>query len=195
MRKSKVYFDSNIWIHYLWIEKVSFPKEFLKENLRKERSHKIVTSLDSLKYKVIASLFIESEISGYFENYLRYLRGLSKGFDYTNCHKYKKHFSLRAKEAKEIASYFEEIAELNSVEVVAPILDDKSLAFFRTATCSHYIDYVDALHLIIALAEGCKYLITEDKDFRKKGNKLLKDSELIQDLRIVNVKEAVRHLK
>ncbi len=63
------------------------------------------------------------------------------------------------------------------------------------ATCDYYLDYMDAFHLIVALIEGCKYLITEDKDFKKKGNRLLRDSKLIEDARLIDGKEAISYLK
>jgi len=197
MRRLKLYIDSNVWISYLWIKKVvSFPKKFARDNKRRERSYKIISSLlNGKKVRIIFSLFNESEISGYFRDYLRFVKGLSLGYDYTNSHKYKENFLLSKAEKEEITSYFEYIASHNLVEVVEPQLDEKSLTFFRIATCGYYLDYIDALHLLVALMEGCKYLITEDKDFRQRGNGLLRDNKLISDLRIVNGKEILRLLK
>ena len=193
----KIYLDSNLWINYLWIKKVaSLPKKFAKHNKSRQRSYEIVNYLLNQKafkrIAIVSSLFNGSEISGYFRDYLRFLRGLNLGYDYTNCHKYKQSFRLFSREKKEITSYFEYIGNLKAVEVVEPKLDGKSLEFFRLATCDYYLDYMDAFHLLVALMEGCKYLITEDKDFKGKGNKLLRNNELLKDIRLINSKEATR---
>ena len=193
----KLYLDSNVWINYLWVEKVvSLPKRFAKNNGRRERDYKIVSwLLNKKKFKIISSLFNDTEISGYFRDYLRFIKGLSLGFDYTNSHKYKKLFSLSEKEKKEITSYFKYISNQDSVEITEPQLDEKSLIFFRMATCDYYLDYMDAFNLISALIDGCEYLITEDKEFKRKGNKLLRDNLLIKDIKIIDGKEALSYLK
>ncbi|MFH0936931.1 MAG: hypothetical protein V1808_01405 [Candidatus Daviesbacteria bacterium] len=191
MRQSKIYLDSNIWIQYLWVEQVSFCDEFNKDNKDRERSYKFVKGLTEKSIPVISSLFINAEISGYFRDYLRFRKSLTLGFDFTNSHKYKQHFRLLANEKKEINSYLEHLANLSYVEVVKlKGLDATSLDFFEIATCEYELEYMDTIHLIVAMSEGCEYLITGDKDFRNKGNKFLHDQKLSSDIRIINIKEA-----
>lgn len=187
---SRIYLDSNIWINYLWVEKVSFPEEFHKENNIKKVCYDIITNLDTTKYKIISSLFNDSEISLYFRDYLRFVKGLGLGFDYTNSHKQKQGFTLDKKEKDEINSCLEHIANKDSVEVIEFGLDEKSMTFFRLAICDYYLDYMDALHLIGALINQCKYIITADKDFCSKGNTLLKEQNLSEDIKIVYYKNA-----
>lgn len=195
MSGAKLYFDSNIWIHYLWVEKVSFSKEFANVNLPREICHQIVTAMGKKRYTVISSLFNDTEISNYFSDYLRFIKGLGLGFDYTNSHKYKDSFLLTRKEKTEINSYLTHINELEFVEVVELNLDEKSLQFFRMATCDYYLDYMDAFHLLGAMINGCRYLVSADKDFRKKANRLLKDQGLIKDIGVLYFKEAIKVLK
>lgn len=195
MDKINLYFDSNVWINYLWIEKVSFSKVFDTKNLVRKSCHKIVTNLDNDKYKVTSSLFNDTEISNYFSDYLRFLRGLGQGFDYTNSHKYKQQFNLTREEKKQINLYLTHIADLNYVEIIELNLDTKSLEFFRIAILNYQIEYMDAFHLICAMASGCRYIVTADKDFCKKANKLLRDQKLTKDIRVLYFKEAIRVIK
>jgi len=195
MTSSKIYLDSNVWINYLWVDKVSFTKKFDNKNRAREICSKLVKSLSKSQNKVISSLFNDSEISSYFRDYMRFLRGLGLGFDFTNAHKHKDSFSLTKKERKEINNYLVHIAGMNFVEVVDLDLDPKSLHFFRLATCDFDIDYMDTFHLLGAMINGCRYLITADKDFCLKANKLLKNQKLNNDIKILYYKEAGKVLK
>lgn len=194
MEQVKLYLDSNIWIYYLWVNKVALPKTYDRNNKPRERSNILVAELENKKFTVVSSLFNESEISSYFRDYLRFIKGLNYGYDYTNNHKFKDQFFLTKKEREEITSYFEYIANLNFVEVVQLKLDEKSLTFFRLATCEYDVDYMDAFHLLAALINGCNYLITADTPFKTKGNKLLTDQKIIKEIRIIDVKEALNLL-
>lgn len=191
MRQIKLYIDSNIWIQYLWIKQVSYSEEFDRSNKERERSYKFIEGLSGKNILVISSLFIDAEISGYFRDYLRFRKSLTLGFDYTNSHKYKREFKLLAGDKKDINNCLIHINSLKYVKLVKlEGLNSKSLDFFRIATCEYELDYMDAVHLIVAMSEGSQYLITCDKDFLNKGNKLIKDQKLSNDIRIVNIKEA-----
>ncbi len=185
-----LYLDTNIWIDYLWFKKVALDTKFIRDTRKRQLSVELITFLSEKNYRVVTSLFHNTEISTWFRDWLLFKQALSKGFHFGDFQRYKRSFKLSEKEREEVSSYYSWISDLPFVDSVQlKNLNEKALDAFFILTTDYGVWYMDALHLIVAMIEGCRYLITGDLDFKDKANQFLKDEGLIQNIKILSTKE------
>ncbi len=110
--------------------------------------------------------------------------------DLPNLKKKKKWSSLSENESTQINEYLENISKLPWVEAVELAgLEKEDLEMFSALTLEYHLDFADAFHIIIAMIENCKFLVTRDEVMREKASAFLKDNALEDDFEVVRPTE------
>ena len=167
----EVYFDSNIWIDYSWgiVNDTGRRKKYVDD---------LVNAIEAKRIKVISSLFLNTEISAHFRDWLLLRKIIRDGYSYREFARLKKQYGLDERERREIDGIIQNIASLSWVRFVElEELNRSSLNVFEVLTLDYLLDSIDALHNIIAANEECRFLITKDEDMRERMNWFLEDNK------------------
>ena len=180
----RIYFDANIWINYLWgIEPGGTHKQEIQKMLDGIGQHIVVTSI-----------FLHTEISAHFRDWIVLQKIIREGRSYRelgNLKKQKKYNSLLPSESDKINSRLEHISALDYVDTrQLEGLDDAKIALFSTLTLEYHLEFPDAMHVVIAMAEGCACLVTNDEEMRDKTKEFLNSEGIKEkDFSICSLKE------
>jgi len=181
----RVYFDTNIWIDYLWGTH--------KGKKIKKPTGEVIDFIIGGKHKVVSSVFLFTEISSHFKDWYILNKIIEEGFSYrelANLKKRKKYSRLTKEQTREINSYLEGVAGLPWVDAVdLSGLGKEALDLFSTLTLDYYIDFADSFHILIAMDEKCRYLITKDEEMRDRASMFLDDYSLGEEFGVCRPEE------
>ncbi len=188
----KLYFDTNVWINYLWGTRT-------KQAKLKGKTKKLFECVENKNLDVVFSVFASSEISAHFRDWYILQKIIKKGFGYrelSNLKRQKEYNKITDKQKATIEKYIKKIASIKWVETVQiKKIEGNALELFETLTIGYHLDFADAFHLIIAMEENCSMLITDDGSLRENGKEFIKDYDLGGNINIYNTNELINSLQ
>ena len=184
----KIYFDANIWIDYTW--------GVLKSKRPKAQIRNLITHVTGSNFTVISSVFALTEVSAHFKDWYTLQKITKAGYSYRELSNLKRepiYSKLTKRETNTIDSYLESINQTDWVEFVElQNLDKEALDLFTTLTLEYHLEFADAFHIVLAMNEGCRYLVTKDSTMRQQSKKFIEDYELRDDFNILNISELLQ---
>lgn len=177
----KVYFDSCVWIDYMW-------GLFNDSGKMKTRAIKVISKTQELNTKVVVSTFTSAEIFQHFKDWLLMQKSIEDGFSYREFARVRKNYKLDQHEVEKINATTEETLKLKQVTFAdQETLNEKDFQVFSELTSQHSLDTIDTLHSIIAAKTNCRYLITNDQDFLTQLNAALKEAGLLDTFSAITI--------
>lgn len=164
----RVYFDACVWIDYGW-------GIFNKTGKIKPRTQQLINCIQKEKIEVILSIFLISEISAHFSDWILMQKAIKDGFGYREFSKIKKNYELTYRDKTKIENLTKKIFELSWItNAEIKTFDKMHFDALQALTWDYSLDTVDAIHAIIAKDVGCEFLITKDEDLISHMNEFLK---------------------
>jgi predicted nucleic acid-binding protein len=183
----KIYFDTNVWIDYIW----GF---FNKSGKIKNRTKKLIAEIESKNIEVSISVFVIAEISGHFKDWILMQKIIEDGFSYREFRRVAKNYKLDDFENEKIRNTSEKAFLAKWATLQKEGLDNKDLQFFAELTSHYSIDSVDALHGIMAIKNNCQYLVTSDETFITQLNLALKENNIFNEFSAIKPNDFLNHI-
>lgn len=165
---------------------------------RNKRSIFLLESFKTKKIEIVASSYCLMELSDIHKEYLFFnkcfIKEMKTVSDFISERKSK---NLSKQELQENSKHIEDnIGELDFIKWLD--LDEKAWPLMVDYSRTTNIDAPDIIHLTTAYLADCSHLITNDGNFKKHANNLLKErskeeKEVIK-LKVLNVEEVIKEI-
>lgn len=122
---------------------------------------------------------------------------ISDGYSFREFSKMKKKYEITDEESQTINELTERLINneyLNYV-IMGNSKDDEKFLMTIIPYIKYYIDFMDAIHIRMALAAGCDYFVTEDSELRIRFQKLLSKKLLEKPIKITTPQGMLNTLK
>lgn len=187
----KCYLDTNIFIEYLW-------RYFFSENASKNTaSCRLIQSGAEGKFEIYFSEFTVMEITQHFIDYFLMQKVISDGYSFREFSKMKKKYEITEDESLTINQLTDRLINNQYLNYIVMGSSKNEEKFLMTIIpyVKHYIDFMDAIHIRMAIAADCDYFVTEDSELRIRIQKLLSKKLLEKPIKITTPKGMLSTLR
>lgn len=135
----RVYFDACVWIDYGW-------GIFNKTGKIKPRTQQLINCIQKEKIEVMLSIFLISEASAHFSDWILMNKAVKDGFSYREFSKIKNNYKLTPKDKVRIDNLTKKIFELSWVtNAEIKTFDKIHFDALQMLTWDYSLDTVDAI--------------------------------------------------